>query len=76
MIVHDSEYIDFNTVPKSRGIGREALVALALGLVGIFAMGFLSCFLSGFGHLWPSQKTLRADLGPMPTIPSSQSTTR
>lgn len=74
MIVHDKEYLDFSKVPVSRGIGKEAFVALALGLVGIFAMGFLSCFLSGFGHLWPSEKTLRADLGPMPTISSSQST--
>ena len=74
MIVHDKEYLDFSKVPVSRGIGKEAFVALALGLVGIFAMGFLSCFLSGFGHLWPSQKTLRMDLGSMPSISSSQST--
>ena len=75
MIVHDSEYVDFSKVPVSRGIGKEAFVALALGLFGIFAMGFLSCILSGFGHLWPAQKTLRVDLGQMPAISSSQSTT-
>lgn len=75
MIVHESEYLDFSKVPQSRGIGKEAFVALALGLVGIFAMGFLSCILSGFGHLWPAQKTLRADLGTMPAISTSTSTT-
>ncbi len=74
MIVHDSEYVDFSKVPQSRGIGKEAFIALATGVVGIFIMGFLSCFLSGFGHLWPSQKTLRVDLGSMPSISSSRST--
>ncbi|MBV8639578.1 MAG: hypothetical protein JO322_15980 [Candidatus Eremiobacteraeota bacterium] len=74
MIVPDSEYVDFSKVPQSRGIGKEAFVALAVGLIGIFAMGFLSCFLSGYGHLWPAQKTLRTDLGSMPSISSSQST--
>ncbi len=75
MIVHDSEYVDFSKVPQSRGIGKEAFIALVIGLLGIFTMGFLSCILSGFGHLWPSQKTLRVDLGQMPAVTSSQSTT-
>jgi hypothetical protein len=75
MIVNESEYLDFSKVPQSRGIGKEAFVVLAIGLLGIFAMGFLSCIFAGFGHLWPAQKTLRLDLGGMPSISSSQSTT-
>ena len=75
MIVHDSEYIDFSKVPQSRGVGKEAFIVLVIGLLGIFAMGFLSAFWSGYGHLWPAQKTLRADLGTMPAISSPQSTT-
>jgi hypothetical protein len=67
MIVSDSEYIDFSTVPKSRGIGKEAFVALAVGLIGIFVMGYLSVIFASYGHLWPSQKTIRMDLGKMPS---------
>ncbi len=74
MIVHDSEYVDFSKIPQSRGIGKEMFWVLAIGLLGIFAMGFLSAIFSGYGHLWPAQKTLRMDLGSMPSISSSQST--
>lgn len=75
MIVNDSEYLDFSKVPQSRGIGKEAFWVLAIGLLGIFAMGFLSVIFAGYGHLWPAQKTLRMDLGQMPAVSSSQSTT-
>ncbi|HET9029076.1 MAG TPA: hypothetical protein VFN49_02790 [Candidatus Aquilonibacter sp.] len=72
MIVGDSEYLDFSKVPQSRGIGKSALVTMVIGLIGIFVMGFLSVIMSGFGHMWPSQKSMRADLGNMPTINGSQ----
>lgn len=72
MIVQDSEYLDFSRVPESKGIGKSTYVVLAVGLVGIFLMGYLSVIFAGFGHLWPSQKTQRIDLGSMPTISGSQ----
>lgn len=71
MIVHDSEYLDFTHVPESKGIRKPTYYVLAIGLFGIFMMGFLSIFFAGFGHIWPSQKTMRMDLGSMPAINSS-----
>jgi hypothetical protein len=32
----------------------------------IFAIGGFSAFLSGYGHVWPSEKSMRIDLGKMP----------
>ncbi len=71
MIVQDSEYLDFSRVPESKGVGKNIYFVLAIGLIGIFAMGFLSVIFAGFGHVWPSEKTQRIDLGSMPTISSS-----
>lgn len=65
MIEHQ-EVIDFTSVPQSQGIGRSALVVLVIGLLLIFTMGGLSAFLSGWGHMWPGNTTMRMDLGSMP----------
>jgi hypothetical protein len=67
MIASEHERLDFSKVPQSKGIGTSAFIVLLIGLLGIFIMGFLSCILSGYGHMWPSQKTMRMDLGSMPT---------
>ena len=72
MIATDHDRLDFSKIPKSKGIGKDALIVLVIGLVGIFAMGFLSVIFSGYGHMWPAQKTMRMDLGSMPTQSSSQ----
>lgn len=66
MIASEHERLDFSSVPQSKGIGKTALVIVIVGLLGIFAMGFLSVIMSGYGHMWPSQKTMRMDLGDMP----------
>lgn len=71
MIVHDSEYLDFSRVPESKGISKGTLVVLGIGLMVICIMGFLSVIFAGFGHIWPSEKTMRLDLGSMPTISGS-----
>lgn len=36
----------------------------AVGIVMIFIMGFLSFFLSSYGHMWPAEKTQREPLSP------------
>jgi hypothetical protein len=62
MIVRDDEYLDFSRVPESRGI-PPALVRIALvGLLIIFAIGGAVCLMSGYGHHWPANTTLRVPL--------------
>ncbi|MFY9718325.1 MAG: hypothetical protein WAK16_01665 [Candidatus Cybelea sp.] len=62
MIVRDDEYLDFSRVPESRGI-PPALVRVALvGLLIIFAIGGAVCLMSGYGHHWPANTTMRAPL--------------
>ena len=63
----EHERLDFSTVPQSKGIGKTALVIVFTGLLGIFIMGFLSVIMSGYGHMWPAPKTMRMDLGNMPS---------
>jgi hypothetical protein len=65
MIVSDKDYVDFSAVPKSRGMGKEMIVIALLGILGIFIIGGLTVGFSAFGHVWPSEKTQRIDLGPM-----------
>jgi len=65
MIEHQ-EVIDFTSVPESQGRSRGTLVVLIIGLLMIFTIGGLSAFLSGWQHMWPSNTTLRQDLGSMP----------
>ena len=65
MIQDEKEYLDFSRVPQSKGI-PSYLPAIALaGVLGIFIMGGLSAFLSGWGHVWPSEKSVRVNLGEM-----------
>ena len=65
MIVHDKDYIDFSVVPKSQGMSKAGYVFIIVGIIGIFIMGGLSVKLAGWGHVWPSEKTQRIDLGTM-----------
>jgi hypothetical protein len=65
MIEHQ-DYIDFSTVPQSKGLGRGTIVLLIIGVIAIFAIGGGSAFTSGYGHMWPSMHTERMPLGNMP----------
>lgn len=65
MIVKDSEYLDFGSVPQSRGIGKTALIITIVGLIGIFIIGGLTIGFASWGHAWPSPKSMRIDMGTM-----------
>ncbi|MBV8343599.1 MAG: hypothetical protein JO190_01225 [Candidatus Eremiobacteraeota bacterium] len=62
MIVRDDEYLDFSKVPESRGVPVALYRVLVVGLVVIFAIGGAVVMLSGYGHHWPSNTTLRVPL--------------
>lgn len=62
MIVRDDEYLDFGRVPESRGIPPAIVRAALVGLLIIFAIGGSVCLMSGYGHHWPANTTLRAPL--------------
>lgn len=62
MIVRDDEYLDFSKVPESRGVPPGLYRLLAIAIVIIFAIGGAVCLMSGYGHHWPADKTLRVDL--------------
>ncbi len=62
MIVREDERLDFSKVPESRGIPNFLYRVAAVGLVIIFAIGASVCLLSGYGHHWPSNTTLRVNL--------------
>jgi len=67
MIEHQ-DYIDFSHVPESKGITPVVQWVLYTGIVCIFLVGGFSAFLSGHGHMWPSNTTLREPLPPLPPI--------
>jgi hypothetical protein len=62
MIVRDDEYLDFTSVPESKGIPPSLVRVAAVGLVIIFLIGAAVCLMSGFGHHWPADTTLRVPL--------------
>ncbi|MGA8576308.1 MAG: hypothetical protein WB609_11590 [Candidatus Cybelea sp.] len=62
MIVRDDEYLDFSKVPESRGIPSGLYRVATVALLVIFAIGASVCLLSGYGHHWPSDTTLRVRL--------------
>jgi hypothetical protein len=62
MIVRDDEYLDFSKVPESRGVPTGLYRVGLIGLVMIFAIGGAVVLLSGYGHHWPANTTLRVPL--------------
>ena len=64
MIVPDEEYLDFTSVPQSRGVPRAITYAVMVGIVAIFVIGAACCLLAGYGHVWPATQSTRMDLGP------------
>jgi hypothetical protein len=62
MIVRDDEYMDFSKVPESRGVPGGLYRVVAIGLLVIFAIGASVVLLSGYGHHWPADTTIRVPL--------------
>jgi hypothetical protein len=62
MIVRDDEYLDFSKIPESRGVPTGLYRVVAVGLLIIFAIGGAVVLLSGYGHHWPSNTTIRVPL--------------
>jgi hypothetical protein len=62
MIVRDDEYMDFSKVPESQGVPSSLYRVVAIGLLVIFAIGASVVLLSGYGHHWPSDTTIRVPL--------------
>jgi hypothetical protein len=62
VIVRDDEYLDFSKVPESRGIPPFLYRVVAVGILVIFAIGGSVIMMSGYGHHWPSNTTLRVPL--------------
>ncbi len=59
---HEDIHPDFGHVPKSKGVPRSLIVAVAIGLVLTFSIAAGVIVLSGYGHRWPSVTTLRETL--------------
>jgi hypothetical protein len=62
MIVREDERLDFSKVPESRGIPPFLFRVVAVGILVIFAIGGSVVMMSGYGHHWPSNTTLRIPL--------------
>ena len=62
MIVQEDERLDFSKVPQSAGFPPMLFGLLAIGLIGIFTIGGVTAFMSGYGHHWPSPTTQRVPL--------------
>ena len=72
MILHESERLDFSRPPTSRGIPKRVWFVLYFGLVAIFIMGYLSVIMSGYGHMWPQEKTTLTTMTPNCSSSNSQ----
>ncbi len=68
MIVSDNEYLDFSTVPQSKGLNKFTIGLIIVGLVMIFMVGGMVIGFASSGHMWPSMSSMRMPLGSMPTI--------
>ena len=58
--MHD--VVDERGVPVSRGIPHIVRWAFAVGIVAIFAIGYITIIQAGYGHQWPWNTVLRMDL--------------
>ena len=57
---------DFGEMPASKGVPLVVKVAATVGIIMIFCIGGWVVLASSYGHLWPANHTLRADLGSRP----------
>jgi hypothetical protein len=62
VISREDERLDYSKVPESRGIPHALYRVAAFGLLVIFAIGAAVCLMSGYGHHWPYNTTLRVPL--------------
>jgi hypothetical protein len=62
MIVREDERLDFSKVPESRGVPPFLYRVVAVGILVIFLIGGSVVMMSGYGHHWPSNTTLRIPL--------------
>jgi|HubBroStandDraft_2_1064218.scaffolds.fasta_scaffold247181_3 hypothetical protein len=62
MIERDDEYLDFSSVPESKGVPQGLYRVAIVGLIIIFAIGGAVCLMSGYGHHWPATTTERVPL--------------
>ena len=62
MISREDERLDYSKVPESRGVPTALYRVAVLGLVVIFAIGAAVCLMSGYGHHWPADTTIRVPL--------------
>jgi hypothetical protein len=56
------DHTDNRGVPVSRGIPTVVRIAVIIGSIAIFVMGYVTIINAGYGHHWPSTKTLRVPL--------------
>jgi hypothetical protein len=62
VIVKEDERLDFSQVPQSAGFPPMLFGLLAVGIIGIFAVGGSVVLNGGYGHHWPSPSTQRVPL--------------
>ena len=58
--MHDP--VDERGVPISKGVPMAVRIAFSIGILAIFAMGYITIIQSAYGHDWPASKTLRVKL--------------
>ena len=56
------DQLDERGVPTSRGVPRAVQIAAIIGILAIFGVGATTIAFSGYGHSWPSIKSLRVPL--------------
>ncbi len=54
--------VDDRGVPVSRGTPVVVRIAAIIGILCIFGIGASVVMLSGYGHWWPDQKSMRIPL--------------
>lgn len=56
------DQVDERGIPASRGTPKVVRIATIIGILVIFGVGATVIAFSGYGHAWPTSKTLRTPL--------------
>ncbi|MGR4063823.1 MAG: hypothetical protein ACLQPV_00070 [Vulcanimicrobiaceae bacterium] len=56
------EYLDFSKLPESKGIPSLLPILALAGLIAVAIIAGSVISVSGYGHYWPSDRTLRVPL--------------
>ena len=67
LIAESDMHPNFREAPTSKGVPTVVKIAATVGIIVIFCIGGWVVKASGYGHLWPADHTLRADLGSPPS---------